>query len=352
MCLKLPWIFVAALTPVSMLAGSCAVGGSRASRASSHDVQLVPAGSGRYYRFETSRVVEQETDGTLRTRELGREDVGHPVASAMDLSSARACVVYEHALACVDLVDGAWTWRDPSWTTTPDSVTTAGGRAVTLSGNSALVWDLLGKSEPRHYDLSAWIRRHEMQTIDMVAPVKDRADQLIVVASRYPRVIVKRVSLGKGELSDVGGDEVTADLSNLQRCTSDGRFVYLAGAFESPVVGATARLELRQALVLIRVDLERGEHSVVANATFAEVGFRECEVIDLVAGENLVAMLLRGSGARDKVRAFRISDDGGGTSRMVFDSWYAKGAALAWVDENHFAVLIQDKIELDPPDAP
>jgi hypothetical protein len=348
--LRTPRFRLAALALAASLvavAVACAAGARRASRAESSGLQLVPAGAGRYFRFGADGVVEQGDQTVIATQPLGLDGAGRPVASAIDLGSARACVVYERGFANVNLEEGTWSWLPPAWSTTPDCAAAAAGRAVTLSGNTAHLWSLASGGEPVSYDFAPWLAGHSMRSLHFVAPLAGRENTLVAVAAKYPRVVVKLVSTAKGGLTDVSGDELS-DFSAIHRCACDGRNVFVAGVHEFAGLNSSGQMVLQQRLRLVQVDLASGERVDLLTDNTESASMRECVVQGLVAGGDLVVMLLRLEGRRELVRAYRIVSEAGGTPAKVWEHDFPAGSALAVVDAKRFAVLSEGRVLLFP----
>ncbi len=323
-------------------------------------VQLVPGGGSTYFAFTENTVYESDGKGKNTSHDLGFVSPGRATASATDLATSRACVVFDKALAIVDLEQGRWTWRPATWTSTPDSVAAAKGKAITLSKNVAQLWDLVVPGEPITQDLSPWLKRHSMTELHLASPMVGKDDQIVLVASHYPHVVVSRVTTAKGDWRDVAGDELSADLNRLERASIDGEFVYLAGESEYNGFGNGGQLELAQDFVVYRIDLDRGERVELLRVRLEESTFDDVRVDDLAAGKNMFAVLLGRKDHREQLRIYRISEERGGAAAMIWESSFPSGAALAFlpsgaeatpnapIPADKFAVWTEDHVKLVP----
>ncbi|MCC7011312.1 MAG: hypothetical protein IT454_02020 [Planctomycetes bacterium] len=327
------------------LASSCA---GRIHHKRTSAAQLVPIGGQRFLSFQDAQVQEFDGATAVRTQLLGREAPGRACISAVDRPTGRACVAYERALAVVNPEDVDWEWHDAPWSSAPSELAYVDGRVIAIERNRAHVFDLSLGGPPRSLDLTPILRQIGRPNLCFVLPVKDRPDELLVVSAKYPKVGIARVSTAKGECSLINaGVSIDMHLNYVQRCTTDGKNLYLAGAYES-IDRSTGFERLKQELTVLRVDPTTSDAVTLLADDITSNEIAECNVLDLVAGGDLVVALVARKDGSEQVRAYKVVESGGGATALSWQKRVAPGSALAWLNPPRFAVFESGALQIAP----
>lgn len=310
--------------------------------------QLAPIGGPRYLAFQADTVEDFDGETSLKRRPLGRDNVGAPLLSAVDRPTGRACVAYERALAVVNPEDADWDWVAAPWTRAPNELAMVEGRIVALEGTIAHLWENGTREAPQSQDLRAIVKQMKCKSLHFVTPAQGRPNELLVVASDYPKLFVARVSTAKGAWTLLNsGTSVDAHINNLQRCTTDGKHLYLAGAYDSNDL-STGTLRYKQELRVVRVDLTNIDSVVLVNEHLLSNELAGCRVLDFLAGGNFVAVLLRRKDGFEHVRAYEVIETGGGSAAPTWQQRVAPRSALGWLDPPRFAVFESGRLDVRP----
>jgi hypothetical protein len=310
---------------------------------------VVPAGETSNYRFEEHALSEHLQSGESRTLPFAPAPPGKPLASACDVQGGSAAVAYTHALAALDLVEGRIKWLPVEWPVQPRILSVSGTLAATLAGDDLSVWRVRDAKLLWRESTAAWLHARGLTRIDYALPLSP--DEFLLVASKpvgfasASRLLAYRVSRAGGDWRS-SNDHLVPELSNLHRCTSDGRDVYLAGVQEETRPGRGAGPELIQTLVVVRLSAGDFSRAVLVRE---ELHRLETEVEDLTAGPGWVGVVLKdGQTGEFALRIHRTTEDAR-TARLVYErtgsgptlaAWMGPSLAVVWNAEGSSFVAV------------
>jgi hypothetical protein len=302
---------------------------------------VVPAGGNAYLLFGAAKVEEHEGDKIVKSKDVPA-GAGTPAAAGFDLASGEySAVAYAGKLARVKLGERDVTWRDAPWnsgssahggSTAPGSIAVKGTLAIALAGSDVYFHDLeSGKTET--HDVGRWFKEHELGTPLFAAPISDT--QFVFVGADGPKPWVQVVDRASGTWTSLDKKAVS-DIQRIHVCSSDGRALYLAGVREVEMrsLGGPRAGDLRQTLIVSRMDLDPKNGFVIRPIVKRERQAIESIVTQVAAGPNLVLVALDDG----ELMAFRIGIDASGASELVFDKRYGQRVAAVWLDEGTIAV--------------
>lgn len=294
---------------------------------------VVPAGGNAYLLFGADKVEEHEGDKIVKSKDVPA-GAGAPAAAGFDLASGEyGAVAYAGKLARVKLGERDVTWRDAPWHAAPGSIAVKGSLAIALAGRDVYFHELEGGKTETH-DVRRWFKDQELGTPLFAAPISDT--QLVFVGADGPKPWVQIVDRSSGTWTSLDKKAVS-DIQRIHVCSSDGRALYLAGVRELEMrsLGGPRAGDLRQTLIVSRMDLDPKNGFVIRPIVKRERQAIESIVTQVAAGPNLVLVALDDG----ELMAFRIGTEGqAGASEPVFDKRYGQRVAAVWLDEGTIAV--------------
>lgn len=294
---------------------------------------VVPSGGNTYLLFASDMVEEHEGQTTTATPAVP-SGAGSPAAVGFDLDSGEyGAVAYGKKYARVRLGEREITWRDAPWSNAPGSIAVKGALAIALSGHSAYFMDLAQLTVEPARDVGRWFDENALGTPLFACPLSPTRFALVGADGAKPRV--QLVDRSGGSWSSIDKKEV-ADIQRIHTCSSDGRALYLAGVREvemrslgSPRVG-----DLRQTLIVSRMDLDEKKGYVIRPIVKRERQAIESVVTQVAAGPNLLLVALDDG----ELMAFKLASDGASATEPVFQKRYGQRVVAVWLDETTIAV--------------
>lgn len=292
---------------------------------------VVPAGETSFYRFEESALSEEAQDGTVTPLPFAPSAPGKPLSSACDHQTDTAAVAYSRALVALDLVEGKVKWLPVTWPAEPRVISVAGGLAATLAADDLSLWRVRDAQLLWREGTRAWLDQNRLTQIDYALPLSP--DEFLLIA-RKPAGFASASKLFAYRVSRAGGDwqssndHLIPEITNLHRCTSDGRDIYLAGVQEESRPGHGGGPELIQTLVVVRLSVADFSRTVLVREELHQL---ETDVEDLTAGPGWVGVVLRDGQTREHtLRIYRTRDDAR-TARVVYDKVASETLLATWM---------------------
>jgi hypothetical protein len=304
--------------------------------------QLIPVSGQRFLAFADARIDHFEGAVVAKQTPLDRPGAGRALMSAVDRPTGRACVAYERALAVVNPEDVDWTWHDAPWRGAVTELAYVDERVVACEGSIIHVFDLARGGAARSHDVRSILQAQRHSQLCFAMPVKGSADELLVVTAKRnlsadpAGAAVARVSTARGDCTLVNaGIPIGALISNVQRCTTDGKSLYLAGSLDY----SARPMQFDQDITVVRVDPSTGNAAVLVRERLDVDRAGYVEIVDVIAGGDLVVILEAQKRGIEQARAFKVVEAGGGTGAQYWKKDCASGSVLAWLNPPRFAIF-------------
>jgi len=155
-----------------------------------------------------------------------------------------------------------------------------------------------------------------------------------------PRTVIAKVDTARGNWQPLANEDVSNEIHDLSVVTSDGSSIYLGGK----LVGDRGRgkMTMDQCLKVLRYDMDRREvRTLVSDERLASI----TRVLDLVAGQELVAMILDDG----VLAAYRVYDGGRASVNVLYDTEHPipEDSRLGWVSSSRVIAIRSDgKVEV------
>jgi len=305
--------------------------------------EIVPAAEGRAWVFDVGGgacadldpVAAPATAGALR-------------ASGKDQSTGYAAVLYQGALAIVDLYNEDVTWSNMSLPAGRATLAMGDRLAGLVAGSTGGIVTIPGGEMAWKKDLGPWLGDFDLDRADYLMPVSE--DTFVLVASRAPsafgssRIVAQKIDRSSGSWRLLGGEGDIPAISRLGACTNVGGTLYVAGIHERVAPGTGTKAgTMQQILRVYRYDPETGDsRMVVEEAQFD----RRTEVIDIAAGRDPatkadLVSVLNGTGT---LKVYEVPPSGR-TSSAKFTDNYAGATSTAWVSPTRVAVEVSGALQ-------
>ncbi|MFN0060572.1 MAG: hypothetical protein ACKVX7_19115 [Planctomycetota bacterium] len=233
----------------------------RSPRAASAGYCAVPGLPATYYLFAPQQITTHDIEGRATVTSV--PSLSPPFLTAVDSSHGSAVVVSAERWTIIDLTDAGLrhlAWQTPA---APTHLALTDSRLAVLTQNRVGLYELAsGQALWGPEVLDAWLAGHELGRLAAVVPHPEMRGALLLIChaksgwgAAAPAIVT--MDFSAGEPRKTQQLQIT-EFTRLERVTSDGAAIYLAGVHErqQPGIGDQPG-QLTQTLLVQRLDSAR-----------------------------------------------------------------------------------------------